>query len=53
MITITLPPELEQIATQNADRQGTTPELWTLDKLRHSLQPDFPTEPENDSDGKK
>lgn len=38
MVTITLPPELEQVVTERAKQQGTTPELWTLDKLRQSLQ---------------
>ncbi len=37
MVTITLPPELEQVATEEAARQGTTPELWALDKLRQSV----------------
>jgi hypothetical protein len=44
MVTITLPPELEQIITERARQQGTTPELWTLDKLRQSLQSDAPVE---------
>lgn len=53
VITITLPQELEQIVTDQATRQGTTPELWTLDKLRRSLLPDSDaaTEPESACDG--
>lgn len=52
MITITLPPELEQAVTQRAQRQGTTPELWTLDTLRQFLQSDIPSAsaPEPDSE---
>lgn len=37
MITITLPPEMEQVVTERAKLQGTTPELWTLDALSQSL----------------
>lgn len=39
MITITLPPELEQAVTERAQQQGTTPELVTLDVLRKQLLP--------------
>jgi len=39
MVTITLPPELEQVVTQQAAQQGTTPELLALDKLRGLLLP--------------
>ena len=45
MVTITLTPELERVVTERAQRQGTTPELWTLDKLRETLQPDTSSEP--------
>jgi hypothetical protein len=38
MVTITLPPELEKVVTERAKQQGTTPELWTLDRLHQSLQ---------------
>ncbi len=38
MLTITLPPELEKTITERANQQGTTPELWTLDTLRQSVQ---------------
>lgn len=38
MVTITLPPELEKVVTERAKQQGTTPELWTLDRLQQSLQ---------------
>ena len=34
MVTITLPPDLEQIVTKRAEQQGTTPELYLLDELR-------------------
>jgi hypothetical protein len=39
MVTITLPPELERVVTVQAQQQGTTPELLTLDKLREVLLP--------------
>jgi hypothetical protein len=39
MITITLPPELEQVVTEQAQQQGTTPELLALDKFRGLFQP--------------
>ncbi|HZT43443.1 MAG TPA: hypothetical protein VFA07_14850 [Chthonomonadaceae bacterium] len=39
MITITLPPELEQVVTERAKQQGTTPELVALDTLRKELLP--------------
>ena len=42
MVTITLPPELEKAVTEQAQRQGTTPELLTLDKLRGALLPVAP-----------
>ncbi len=45
MVTITLPPELERVATERAKRQGTTPELWTLDRLSQSLQAELAVEP--------
>ena len=45
MITITLPQELEQEVRKLAHRQGTTPELWTLDKLRQSLRSELIGEP--------
>jgi len=38
MVTVTLPPELEKVVTERAKQQGTTPELWTLDRLHQSLQ---------------
>jgi len=38
MVTITLPPELEKVVTERAKQQGTTPELWTLERLTQSLQ---------------
>ena len=37
MVTITLPPELEKAVTERAKRQGTTPELWTLERLHQVL----------------
>ena len=33
MVTITLPPELEQAITERAKTEGTTPEILALDKL--------------------
>jgi hypothetical protein len=37
MVTITLPPELEQIVAEQAAQQGITPERFALDKLRGLL----------------
>ena len=37
MVTITLTPELEQIASERAKQQGTMPELWALDQLNQLL----------------
>ena len=34
MVTITLPPDLEQVVTERAEQQGTTPELFVLEELR-------------------
>ncbi len=53
MVTITLPPELERAVTERAKQQGTTPELWTLDKLQQSLQAEAAAElvPEPISEG--
>ncbi len=34
MVTITLPPELEKVVTQQANQRGTTPELLALDDLQ-------------------
>jgi len=45
MVTITLPSELERAVTERARKQGTTPELWALDKLRQSLQAEAAVEP--------
>jgi hypothetical protein len=45
MVTITLPPELERVVVERAKLQGTTPELWTLDRLNRSLQADTAAEP--------
>jgi hypothetical protein len=42
MVTITLPPELEQAITEQAQRQGTTPELLAVEKLRGALLPVLP-----------
>ena len=39
MVTITLPPELEQIVIQRAQQQGTTPELYLLAELRERYLP--------------
>jgi len=44
MITITLPPELEQAVTERAQNQGTTPELLVLDRLREQFLPALPPE---------
>ena len=34
MVVITLPPEIEQIVTERAEQQGTTPEIVALNGLR-------------------
>ena len=39
MVTITLPPELEQTVTERAHKQGTTPEMIALDGLREKFLP--------------
>jgi len=39
MVTITLPPELERIVTEQARWRGTTPEILSLDKLQEAFQP--------------
>lgn len=41
MITITLPPELEQIVAERAQQQGTTPELYLLEELRERYLPEI------------
>ena len=38
-MTITLPPELKQAIEEQAQRQGTTPELLVLDGLRGLFMP--------------
>jgi len=45
MVTITLPPELEKTVTERAKRQGTTPELWSLDALSQLAQSDLAANP--------
>lgn len=40
MTTITLPPEIETLLAEEAQRQGTTTELLTLDKLRALVSPE-------------
>ena len=49
MVTITLPPELEKNITERANRQGTTPELWSLKTLYQSVQSDLSTQSESES----
>jgi hypothetical protein len=39
MITISLPPDIEGPLTEEAQRQGTTPELLALDSLRKRFGP--------------
>jgi len=39
MITITLPPDLEKTVSEQAQQQGTTPELLVLDELRIRFSP--------------
>jgi hypothetical protein len=45
MITITLPPDLERAVAEHAKRQGTTPDLWALDKLNKTVQAESVVEP--------
>lgn len=40
MVTITLPPELEQVVTEQAQQQGTTPELLALERLHQQFLSD-------------
>lgn len=44
MATITLPPELEQVMTEQARRQGTTLEVLALDKLNAYFLPNVPVD---------
>jgi hypothetical protein len=37
MVTITLTPELEKVVIEQAQQQGTTPELLALDKLNEQF----------------
>lgn len=50
MTTITLPPEIETPLAEEAQRQGTTTELLTLDKLRALVSPTSPAETERQAD---
>ena len=51
MITITLPPELEQIVTEQARQQGTTPNLLALDSLtKLYLPPPLPSLSQKDDE---
>jgi hypothetical protein len=45
MLTITLPPELEQAIEERAQEQGTTPELLVLGDLRERYLPERQPEP--------
>lgn len=45
MVTITLTPDLEEIVTERAQQQGTTPELIALDGLRGLFAPAEPLPP--------
>jgi hypothetical protein len=42
MLTIIVPPELEQTITEQAQQKGTTPELLTLDVLHREFLPASP-----------
>ena len=42
MITITLPPELERVVTERAEKQGTTPELYLLGELNEHYLSELP-----------
>ena len=46
MLTITLPPEIEEAVSERAEKQGTTPELYLLEDLRRLYAPvPIPDEP--------
>lgn len=45
MVTIILPPELEQTVIEKARQQGTSPELLILDELRQRFSPALPSPP--------
>jgi hypothetical protein len=42
MVTITLPPDLEQVVTEQAKKQGTTPEIFLLGELRERFLQEAP-----------
>ena len=42
MITITLPPELERVVTERAEKQGTTPELYLLEEMNERYLSELP-----------
>jgi hypothetical protein len=49
-MTITLPPELQQALEEQAEQQGTTPELLAIDRLRSLLLPPIvPTSPKDET----
>ena len=45
MLTVTLPPELENAVVAKAEQAGTTPELYVLDALRSRFLPTETVEP--------
>jgi hypothetical protein len=45
LVTITLPPELERTITEQAQRNGTTPELFLLDDLWERFMTEKQPEP--------
>jgi hypothetical protein len=48
-MTIILPPELQQALEEQAEQQGTTPELLAIDRLRSLLLPPVvPNSPEGE-----
>lgn len=49
MVTVTLPPELEQSVVEKARQQGITPELLVLDELRLRFSPVLPPPSESGS----
>lgn len=52
MITITLSPELERVVTERAEKQGTTPELYSLEDMNERYLSKLPTateEPANET----
>ncbi len=44
MLTITLPPDIEEVVSEHAEKQGTSPELYLLGELRQRYLPELPAQ---------